>query len=170
MKKKKSLILKSIISNIMKETARITKLFDDLYDGSPWIGVNLLPNLKKVTAKQAARRIYSNWNTIWEITNHIISWRENVLQRLQGKIIKSPSHNYIVPVNDTSPLAWQLTLEQMQASQEAWTSFLKKFKAGDFEKIYTPNSLTYYEHIQGILQHDAYHLGQIVIMSKRVRK
>jgi len=158
------------IYNIMKETARIAKLFEDLYDGSPWIGVNILPNLQKLTSKQAARRIYSNWNSIWEITNHLISWRENVLQRMQGKIIKSPSHNYIVPVEDTSPMAWQLTLERLHTSQEAWISFLKKFNTGDFEKIYPPNNLTYYEHIQGILQHDAYHLGQIVIMSKRVRK
>jgi uncharacterized damage-inducible protein DinB len=26
--------------------------------------------------------------------------------------------------------------------------------------------MTYYEHIQGIIQHDAYHLGQIVLLSK----
>jgi uncharacterized damage-inducible protein DinB len=154
----------------MKETARIVKLFDDLYDGSPWIGVNILPNLQKLTAQQAARRIYSNWNTIWEITNHMISWRENVLQRIQGKIIKTPSHNYVVPVIDTSQKAWQLTLERLQTSQEAWVSFLKKFKAGDLENIYPPNNHTYYDHIQGILQHDAYHLGQIIIISKKVRE
>ena len=157
------------IYNIMKETARITKLFDDLYDGSPWIGVNIMPILQMLTAKQAARRIYADWNTIWEITNHMISWRENVLQRIQGKIIKTPSHNYVVPIKDTSPEAWQNTLERLHLSQEAWVSFLKKFKAGDLEKIYPPNNHTYYDHIQGILQHDAYHLGQIVILNKRVR-
>jgi uncharacterized damage-inducible protein DinB len=158
------------IYNIMKETTRIAKLFDDLYDGSPWIGVNILPNLQKLTAKQAARRIYSNWNTIWEITNHLISWRETVLQRIQGKIIKSPSHNFFVRVEDNSPLAWQNTLERLEASQKAWISFLKKFKAEEFEKNYPGNKMSYYDHIIGIVQHDAYHLGQIVILSKRVRK
>ena len=154
----------------MKETDRIVKLFDDLYDGDPWIDVTILPNLKKLTAKQAAKRIYSNWNTIWEITNHLISWRETVLQRIQGKIIPSPSHNYFVPVEDTSPLAWQNTLERLAASQQAWTSFLKKFKASEFENIYPGNKMSYYDHIIGIVQHDAYHLGQIVIMSKRVQR
>ena len=48
----------------MKETERISKLFEDLYDGHPWIDVNILPNLKKLTAKQAAKRLYSDWNTI----------------------------------------------------------------------------------------------------------
>ncbi len=152
----------------MKETSRIIKLFEDLYDGSPWLDVTILPNLKNLTARQAARRIYSNWNTIWEITNHLISWRETVLQRMQGKIFKSPSHNYFVPVEDTSRLAWQDTLARLEKSQQDWISFLKNFKANDFDNIYPGNQHSYYELILGILQHDAYHLGQIVIMIKRV--
>lgn len=154
----------------MKENERIIKLFEDLYDGHPWIDVTLLPNLKKLTAKQAAKRIYADWNTIWEIVNHTISWRETVLLRIQGKSIKSPSHNYFLPVTDTSAAAWRTTLEQLELSQQLWIAFLQNFKEADFEKMYRANKLTYYEHIHGILHHDAYHLGQIVIMSKRVRK
>jgi uncharacterized damage-inducible protein DinB len=151
----------------MKETERISKLFTDLYNGSPWIGVVIVPTLKKLTAKQAAKRIYKDWNTIWEITNHLISWRENVLRRVQGEVIKSPSHNYVLPIKDTSEEAWQTTLKRLDDSQIAWLAFLKKFKSADFDKIYPNNGMNYYEHIHGILQHDAYHLGQIVILSKR---
>ncbi len=153
----------------MKETARIARLFEDLYNGSPWIDVTLLPNLQQLTARQASRRIYKNWNTIWEITNHLISWRENVLQRVQGKIIKSPPDNYVSPVTDHSPEAWAATLQRLDASQKKWIDFLKNFKSADFELVYPPNGHSYYTHIQGILQHDAYHLGQIVLMAKRVR-
>ncbi|HEX5111595.1 MAG TPA: DinB family protein [Saprospiraceae bacterium] len=154
----------------MKETDRISKLFEDLYNGHPWIDVTLLPNLKKLTAKQASKRIYSDWNTIWEIVNHIISWRETVLLRLQGKNIKSPSHNYFTDVEDTSAAAWKITLERLELSQQLWLAFLKNFNENNFDTIYRANKLTYYEHIHGILQHDAYHLGQIVIMMKKVRK
>jgi uncharacterized damage-inducible protein DinB len=152
----------------MKETERISKLFTDLYNGSPWIGVVIVPTLQKLTAKQAAKRIYKDWNTIWEITNHLISWRENVLRRVQGEVIRSPSHNYVVPVKDTSEAAWHTTLKRLEDSQNAWLDFLKKFKTADFDKIYPNNNMNYYEHVHGILQHDAYHLGQIVILSKRV--
>ena len=153
----------------MEETNRISKLFDDLYDGHPWIDVMIKPTLDGITALQAASRIYDNWNTIWEIVNHMISWRENVLRRVQGEVIQSPANNYIEVVNDTSENAWQETLERFAATQKAWTGFLKKFNPADFENQYAPNGLSYYEHMHGILQHDAYHLGQIVIMSKRVR-
>ncbi len=44
-------------------------------------------------------------NTVWEIVNHIISWRENVLQRLQGKIMITPDNNYFTIVTDQSSTA-----------------------------------------------------------------
>ena len=63
----------------MKEMKRITKLLDDIYDGSPWIDVNLTATLKKLSAVQAAKKVAPQWNTIWEIVNHLINWRLNVL-------------------------------------------------------------------------------------------
>lgn len=152
----------------MKETDRIAKLFEDLYAGSPWIDVTITANLNKLNAQQAEKRIYKDWNTVWEIVNHMISWREAVLQRIEGKILKSPDNNFIEPIQDTSPKAWEETLSRLEASQHAWISYLKNFNEADFEKVYPSNEMTYYEHIHGILQHDAYHLGQIVIMIKQL--
>ncbi|MEO8770303.1 MAG: DinB family protein [Ferruginibacter sp.] len=152
----------------MKETQRIIKLLEDAYNGSPWIDVSLIPVLKKITAEQAAKKFSPQWNSIWEIVNHIISWRANVLRRIKGEVIQSPSHNYFVPVKNTSSNAWVNTLKKLEASQQQWIRFLKKFKEKDFEKIYPDNDLSYYEHIHGIIQHDIYHLGQIVLLSKAV--
>jgi uncharacterized damage-inducible protein DinB len=152
----------------MRESMRIAQLFEDIYDGDPWMDVNFLSNLKRIDTSQASLRIYPDWNTIWEILNHLISWREVVLARLQGKSIPSPEHNYFLPVTDTSPKNWKETLSRLEQSQEAWISFLRVFNEEDFEKNYPGTRYNYYELIHGILQHDAYHLGQIVIMIKRV--
>jgi uncharacterized damage-inducible protein DinB len=150
----------------MKEIRRIIKLLENSYNGGPWIDVSLIPVLNKITAEQAATKVSPNWNTIWEIVNHIISWRKNVLKRIQGEVIKTPANNYFVPVKNTSSNAWANTLKKLEASQQEWISFLKNFNEKDFEKIYPNNDLSYYEHIHGIIQHDVYHLGQIVLLSK----
>ena len=152
----------------MKETERIIKLFEDLFEGEPWIEVNLIGTLKGITAEQAAKRSLAERNTIWEIVNHLISWRQNVLERIQGKVITTPGNNYFTAVTDTSPEAWTSTLHQLKVSQLQWINFLRTFRESDFEKIYPINSMTYYEHIHGIIQHDAYHLGQIVLLAKLV--
>jgi uncharacterized damage-inducible protein DinB len=152
----------------MKETQRITKLFEDLYDGDPWIDVTILGVLKNVSAQQAAKKIAPGRNSIWQIVNHIISWRENVLLRVQGTVINTPNNNYFIEIADISETAWQQSLERLQNSQQQWIAFLKHFNESDFDKIYPTNKMSYFEHIHGIIQHDAYHLGQIVLLTKLI--
>ncbi len=150
----------------MKETDRSLKLFEDLYNGNPWIDVNLFSVLSQISANQASKKILPHLNSIWEMANHLISWRMNVLQRVQGKIMKAPENNYFSPIEDTCESAWSDTVDRLQESQQQWIDFLKTFKEEDFDEIYTGNNMTYYDHIHGIIQHDAYHLGQIVLLTK----
>lgn len=150
----------------MKETERLTKLFEDLYNGEPWIDVSLVDVLGKISAEQAAKKISPKSNSIWEIVNHIISWRRHILQRIQGRQIEVAGDNYFIPIKDSSESAWKDTLRRLEDSQQQWVSFLKNFKESDFEIVNPRNNMTHYEHIHGIIQHDAYHLGQIVILAK----
>ena len=152
----------------MKEIKRTVKLFKDLYDGDPWIGVTIHETLQNIHADKAAKKLQPQLNSIWQITNHIINWRENVLKRLQGQVITTPTNNYMVSIFDTSEEAWQQTVQQMKASQEKWIAFLKNFDKEDFEEKYAGNDMSYYEQIHGILQHDCYHLGQIVFLTKTI--
>ena len=150
----------------MKETVRIKKLFADLYNGSPWLDVTLDASFKKLSAQQAVKKIFPNWNSAWQIINHLISWREAVLLRVQGQVIESPADNYFKEITDQSDAAWQLTLQRLEDSQKNWLAFFDSLDEADLEKIYPGNNATFYENIHGILQHDAYHLGQVVLLSK----
>ena len=152
----------------MKETKRITKLFEDLYNGRPWIDVTIMDILKNISAEQAAKKIIPERNSIWQIINHMIAWRENVLLRVQGNGMVTPNNNYFTQLEIISETEWQKALERLANSQEQWIHFLENSDESQFDKIYAPNKMTYYEHIHGILQHDAYHLGQIVLLSKLV--
>lgn len=150
----------------MTEVHRITSLFEKLYNSKPWLDINMVSTLKSINAKQAQKRVLKNCNTIWEITAHVIAWRQNVLLRVNGEVITTPNHNYIKEVKDTSETAWKNTLNDLDVSQKQWVDFLKTSSDNNLKHIYTPNNMTYYEHIHGIIQHDAYHLGQIVLLKK----
>ncbi|OHT45111.1 DinB family protein [Flavobacterium tructae] len=150
----------------MSESKRISNLYQSIYNGDPWLEVNLTKTLENVTAAQAYRKINPNLNTIWEITNHLIQWRRNILNRMQGEAVITPDHNYFVPVLDPSEAAWEQSLQSLAKSQEAWNTFFQDFDDADLAKIYVNNGHTYYEHLHGIIQHDVYHLGQIVILKK----
>jgi uncharacterized damage-inducible protein DinB len=150
----------------MKETERIRVLVKALYNGHPWLDVNMVDNLSKLTWQQAGRKLHPRLNTIWEIVDHMVGWRMNVLQRVQGAVIQTPANNYFAPVTKQSKADWTATLERFQVSQDAWIDFLERSDDDILEKTYPVNQMSFYEQIQGIIQHDAYHLGQIVLLVK----
>ncbi len=150
----------------MKETERIAELFKNLFDGKPWLGETLMDTLQPLTAEEACKKLFPNFNSIWKIVNHIIEWRLNVLQRVQGAVIATPDHNYFLPIEDSSEVAWLQTLRKLAASQQEWLSFLQIMPEQNLANIYPNNQQTFYEHIHGLLQHDAYHLGQIRLLVK----
>jgi len=152
----------------MTESERLSTLFQNLYNGHPWIDVTLVDVLQNTPAANAQKRVLENCNTIWEIVRHVISWRQNVLQRVQGKVLQTPANNYIEPVQNTSEKAWADTLKELENTQTQWLAFLQQMETGQLENTYPVNNMTYYEHIQGIIQHDSYHLGQIVLLKKLV--
>lgn len=155
----------------MKETVRISDLFKQLYNGEPWIDITLAGILNGLSADEAARKVYPDSNTIWEITNHIIKWRFNVLERIYGTENYPAGHetNYFAPVEDPSEKAWKDTLKMLEQSQTNWMEALKDLDEKRLEEINPRNKMSLYSYIHGIIQHDAYHLGQIVILMKGLK-
>jgi uncharacterized damage-inducible protein DinB len=146
----------------------VISLFEKLYEGDPWIDVNINDTLKNISAEKAQKRIMPHSNSIWEIVQHLISWRQNVIQRLKGIQMVTPAHNYFEIIENKSTTDWNKTLKALAVTNKEWIEFLETFKTTNFDKIYAANEMTFYEHIHGILQHDAYHLGQIVMIAKYV--
>lgn len=148
----------------MNEQERLSKLLKDHFNGEPWIDVQIIGALKGLKAKDAAKHIHG-LNAIWQIVHHMSCWRETILQRVQGKIIPSPPDNYFVAINDTSSKAWTAAISRLKMAQKDLLSYLAK-NTDDPDQHPGNGNYSRYELIQGILQHDAYHLGQIVLIRK----
>lgn len=148
------------------EAERLKQEFSQLYDGNPWIDVTIKESLSGISSEKASKRIAGGRNTIWEILNHMIEWRRMLLKRMNGNITSVPEDNFIREVPDPSEGSWKRTLKEFDKIQQEWLSFLDSLEDEDLEKTYPGNGERYYFLIQGIIQHDAYHLGQIVLLSK----
>lgn len=153
----------------MKENKRLSKLLKDHFNGDPWIDVQLLDSLKGLTAKEAARNI-NGLNSVWEIVQHMTCWRETLLQRIEGRHVPAPAHNYFFPLKDTSAAAWTAAIKQLKASQEALLDYLSNDNIAVIDEAPPGSNYSRYELLQGVLQHDAYHLGQIVLIRKMLKQ
>lgn len=152
----------------MTHNNRLKKLFEDHYNGHPWLDVTILDTIHDITAIEAATQI-NGLNSIWQILKHMLEWRKTNLKRVNGKILSAPSNNFIFEILDPSENAWKKLKSDFNTSQIEWLLFIQDFDAKKFDIVYEANQHTYYEHIQGVLQHDVYHLGQIVLIKKMLR-
>ncbi len=147
------------------ELERFNKLFADHYSGEPWIEINLIQTLNGINEGEANRKL-GNLNTVWQIVNHMISWRETLLKRIQNQNIAAPENNFFDTVADVSHEAWELTKARLGFSQDALLGYLSPANAVNLDEHPNGGVYTRYELIQAILQHDIYHLGQLVLIKK----
>lgn len=144
---------------------KITQLFNDLQQGDCWIGVNMQQALAGISAQQAARKLGENGNSIWQLVNHLVYWRETVILRLQGEDAYPPGPDFATPaIADES--AWKNTLHEFNAAYVKLLQCLSRFDTSRLDKPSPKPGQTFYQLIMGCLQHDGYHMGQIVLLKK----
>lgn len=152
----------------MKESQRIQHLFAKQYNQDPWLGVNFVDKLAQLSPDQAAYKFTPTNNSIWEILNHLISWREMVLHGISVETYNSPSHNFFQAISEPTEIEWTKTLDRLSQSQDSWLNYLSKMDEEIFDKKFGDKNYTYYELILGVLHHDIYHLGQISLLARLV--
>ncbi|WPR76831.1 DinB family protein [Algoriphagus sp. NG3] len=152
----------------MKESQRIRSLFSKQYNEDPWLGVNFVDKLAQISPEEAVYKFSPNTNSIWEILNHLISWREIVLEGIHRNTYSVPDHNFFLPIKDSSEEEWNLTLDRLRASQESWLEYFSSLDEGILDNKFGDQTYTYYELVLGVLHHDIYHLGQIALLARIV--
>lgn len=153
----------------MNETHRINSQLKRAYQGEAWHGPCLRELLDGVTAEQAAARPIAGAHSIWELVNHIIAWEQISKRRLEGDAMKNlPDEVNFPPVNDTSESAWQRTLEQLAASNQALRDAVKQIDDNRLDDLVPEAGYSNYFMLHGVIQHDLYHAGQIALLKKAV--
>lgn len=153
----------------MAEIKRIAKLFADLQHGDCWIGVNFKDVLYDVDAALAVKTINNHSNSIWQIVFHLTYWRTVVVNRLNGNLAPPPFNDFALP-DELNEENWKQTLLDFENAYHLLRSAVLHFKSEDLDKASPKPEQTFYQLITGCLQHDAYHLGQIVLIKKALDK
>lgn len=136
-----------------------------LHSGDCWIGYNATEILEGITREMALIKACESGNSIWQIVNHISFWRGVVAKRLSEKRVVVQDQNGMEPPSSVNAVAWEQTLKRFNASFELLYAAIAGFDDKDLFNTPGDNG-TYYYNITGCLQHDAFHLGQIMLLKK----
>jgi uncharacterized damage-inducible protein DinB len=146
---------------MMGEMDRIRKQLERTYSGDAWHGPSLRRVLEDVGAEQANLRPIEGAHSIAELAAHILTWRNEILRRLEGK-------GGDVPVDGDwpEPPAWAELLERLDISQDRLTKAVAALSDEVLDEKVKGRRESHYVMLQGMIHHDLYHAGQIALLKK----
>jgi uncharacterized damage-inducible protein DinB len=148
----------------VSETARTADQLVLVFEGPSWLGPSLKELLSNVDEERARQRAIPNTHTIWELVLHIAAWMRIARERLSASEITEPTG-----AEDWPPMtgSWQEAKHSLEnetrALQQAILSF-PETRLDDPAPASEPQ--TFYVLLHGVVQHAAYHAGQIAILKK----
>jgi uncharacterized damage-inducible protein DinB len=162
------------------QTGSLQRIADQLrrmHDGDAWHGPSITEALDGITAEQATQRPIAEAHTIYELVFHMAAWTGEVLQRLEGRAPQMPDEgDFPAPVPHLSAVEWANVKQRLADRHSALADAIAGFdesRLGDF--VSPPRDaplgtgVTYDALFHGLIQHDAYHAGQLMLLSKAIR-
>lgn len=143
------------------------------HDGDPWYGTSRVRLLRGISAQQAAATPIAGAPSIWALVLHMTAWTEEVLRRLHGASAAEPARGDWPVVPEASENGWRAAKAALtrahgalcEAIVEAPTSVLSQ-RVGQSREPALGTGVTVVEMLIGLVQHDAYHLGQIATVRR----
>jgi uncharacterized damage-inducible protein DinB len=134
-----------------------------------WHGPALADLVGDVSADQAAERLIPGAHTIWELVLHMTAWTEIARERLAGsaKADPTPEEDW-PPVRDTSAEAWRTAVERLKDAHRELAAEVAKLGDSDLIGRVPGKDHSVLVMFHGIIEHDAYHGGQIALLKKVV--
>ncbi len=151
------------------EISRIVKLSRHTFDGTPWYGTALCKLLADVSAEQAAAAAHptSGAHTIWQEVRHAIMWRAVAIRLLNGEQVGSVTEEENWPqAPATSAAAWRQTLDELAQTQVSLEAAAGNLTDERLSEKAPEKPFSFYVLLHGVIQHDAYHAGQIALLKK----
>ena len=157
----------------MSEADRLLDQFKRAHDGDPWHGSPVTAILQGVTADLAAKKPANGGHSIWELVLHMTGWRNEAAARATGEPAGNPAGGDWPKVGDPTAERWKMDLAALDASHWVLSNAVRGMSDArlcepttDPRNRATGTGVTCYELLHGIVQHDAYHAGQIAILKK----
>jgi uncharacterized damage-inducible protein DinB len=149
------------------------------FSDDPWHGSATTELLQDMTAEEAAAHPIPGAHSIWEIVLHMTGWLNEVRGRLGGRPPDMPEEGDWPKPGETSEAAWQRDRSRLEEAVKNLLDTLSALREEDLDRmggsiaeLRNPalgTGVTHRAMVNGIVQHNAYHSGQMALLRKAVR-
>ena len=157
----------------IREIDRIAKQLQHAYNGDAWYGPSVRAALDGVDARQAAARAAPAAHTICEIVLHMTAWTREVTRRLRSGIAQEPELGDWPTGAVCDEGGWTAILAALDAANQELVEAIAALddaqlqdRIGDVRDRALGSGVSRYVTLHGLVQHYAYHAGQISLLKK----
>lgn len=159
------------IIKFMKTGEKLIQELEEVLSGEPWYGPSIYDILGRVTFESAYERPLPAAHNVAEIILHMLSWTEEVMDRLNGMTAGNPSSGDWPEPGAPDEQKWQLWIDDLKLANVNLVKIIAGFPEAQWlepindKRGYAPVA-TYKELVRGFIQHQIYHAGQIAVLVK----
>lgn len=155
-----------------KRIDQLIASLSEIFEGEPWYGESVMRKLENVPYIIGDKTCLPESHNVAQIVAHLISWKNFALEKLKENAdfkIEIDSEQDWPTVKVDSRKAWEDLKHDLVVAQMSLYEFLKG-KTDDFlDKKVAGRKYTYEYLLNGIIQHDIYHLGQIGLIQSQLK-
>jgi uncharacterized damage-inducible protein DinB len=151
----------------MSQVESLADQLERAFRGGAWHGPAVAEALAGVEEGTAAARPFLGAHSIWEIVHHLTVWNDVPRRRLDGEGLQDlPAERDWPPVGDVSAGAWQAALTALEDAHATLHARVLDLADAQLDDPVTGSDPTVRGMLFGVLQHNAYHAGQITLLRK----
>jgi len=138
----------------------------ECFDGEPWYGVSVMARLKAIDWRIVNEKKFGA-KSIATLLGHMIGWRVFVLKKLQGDrafTIQIDGPTDWPEIHITTAEEWGELLGKLQATQDELLKIISEQSDELLDQTVPGKNFNFRFLLEGITQHDIYHLGQITLL------
>ncbi|MFA7227488.1 MAG: DinB family protein [Melioribacteraceae bacterium] len=157
---------------------RSEKLSNEIYRsifGDPWHGASAKEILAGISAEEAYQRAASSIHNIIELTLHLTAWTEETLSRFDGNFPSEPKMGDWPAPGIISEVYWESVKQSLFEATDKLISAVNKLPEDHLDVMPGAERIrelgtgfTLEELIYGLVQHNAYHMGQVSLIKKQL--
>ncbi len=153
----------------MNEIEFVVNQLKRAYEGEAWHGPSLMEALSGVNATMATARAVPKAHSIWQLVLHVANWNDVFVKRMNGTALQLSPEEDFPTVTDTSEAAWKGALEKLKKSHKDLERAVAQADASFLERRVPGKDYNFRFMLHGVVQHEAYHGGQISILKKSAK-
>lgn len=150
----------------MKILEKIIDNLDTVFRGDAWHGPSIMEIINSLPIEKVVQKKEFSNQTIPQHIFHLMAWRKFVLEKLNDNIhysLETEEDNW-GNENDINSKNFSVLIEKLKSSHFDLINALEKQDDDILEKYVPGEHYSYYKLLNGLIQHDTYHLRMIWVL------